>query len=116
MFCIRIISLGAAKLYEYSSDSQDSIFLSFELTHRVLCDSITLCQLTGQKTMKNNKEDDFLDRKQSRRKNIQNKTQKKSQSEDEDYFVSKKNKHNIKEKKEDYANEEWEDWDRYYNH
>ncbi len=64
--------------------------------------------------MKNNDEE-FLDRKQNRRKKLQNKDHKKPWV-DDDYIINKKNKHNIKEKKEHFDEEEWEDWDRYYNH
>lgn len=64
--------------------------------------------------MKNN-EEDFLERKQNRRKKLQNKGQKRDLI-DDDYIINKKNKHNIKEKKEHFEEEEWEDWDRFYNH
>lgn len=66
--------------------------------------------------MKNNKEEDFVDRKQNRRKKMQNKNVKKHPFDEEDSLASKKNKLNIREKKENLENEEWEDWDRYYNH
>jgi hypothetical protein len=64
--------------------------------------------------MKNNDEE-FLDRKQNRRKKLQNKDHKRPCA-DDDYIINKKNRHNIKEKKEHLDEEEWEDWDRYYNH
>lgn len=63
-----------------------------------------------------NNEEDNLDRKQNRRKKIQNKNQKRDLFIDDDYIVHKKNKQNIREKKENFEEEEWEDWDRYYNH
>lgn len=62
-----------------------------------------------------NDEDNFFERKQDRRKKFQNKSQKKDWSNDE-YIINKKTKHQIKEKKEHLDEEEWEDWDRYYNH
>jgi hypothetical protein len=62
-----------------------------------------------------NEEDNFFERKQDRRKKFQNKSQKKDWNNDE-HIINKKTKHEIKEKKEHLEEEEWEDWDRYYNH
>lgn len=63
------------------------------------------------------KDDDFLDRKNSRRKNIKHKSTKKYFIDDnEDNIIHKKIKNQIKQQKEEIDNEEWEDWDRYYNH
>ena len=63
------------------------------------------------------KDDDFLDRKTNRRKNIKHKTAKKHFIDDnEDKVIHKKIKNQIKQQKEEIDNEEWEDWDRYYNH
>jgi hypothetical protein len=63
------------------------------------------------------KDDDFLDRKTNRRKNIKQKSVKKHFIDDnEDIVIHKKIKNQIKQQKEEIDNEEWEDWDRYYNH
>lgn len=63
-------------------------------------------------------EDDFLDRKNDRRKKIKtSKFDKKNLSEDgDDKILNKKIKNQIRKQKEDFETEEWEDWDRYYNH
>ena len=63
------------------------------------------------------KDDDFLDRKTNRRKNIKQKSVKKHFIDDnEDIVIHKKIKNQIKQQKEEIDNEEWKDWDRYYNH
>lgn len=63
------------------------------------------------------KDDDFLDRKSNRRKNIKQKSVKRNPIDDnEEKIISKKLKNTIKQQKEEIDNEEWEDWDRYYNH
>lgn len=67
------------------------------------------------KSMK--QEDDFFDRKNNRRKKIKNKFDKKGPVEDnDDRFLNRKIKNQIKQQKEHLEEEEWEDWDRYYNH
>lgn len=48
-----------------------------------------------------NNEEDFLERKQNRRNKIQSKSQKKDWP-DDDYVIKKKNKYNVKEKKENF--------------
>jgi len=63
-----------------------------------------------------NNNEDNLDRKLNRRKKFQDKNFKKKEHRDEEYNLSKKSKYRVKEHKEDLQNEEWEDWDRYYNH
>ena len=63
-----------------------------------------------------NEEENFFDRKQDRKKKFQTKIQKKDLDNSDEYIVNKKHKHKIKEKKEHLKEEEWEDWDRYYNH
>jgi hypothetical protein len=63
--------------------------------------------------MKN--QDNFEDRKQSRRNKIKKENVKKHFFDDED--VRKHNvKKEIKKIKESFEDEEWEDWDKYYNH
>jgi|688.fasta_scaffold30177_2 hypothetical protein len=63
------------------------------------------------------KDDDFVDRKNDRRKNIKQKSVKKIfVDENDDKIIHKKIKNQIKQQKQEIDNEEWEDWDRYYNH
>ena len=64
--------------------------------------------------MKQNEEQP--DRKQERRDKINKKNIRKVDSDDD--FIRKKNieKKTIKRIKESFDDEEWEDWDRYYNH
>jgi hypothetical protein len=63
------------------------------------------------------KDDDFVDRKSDRRKNIKQKSIKKNFiNENDDNIIHKKIKNQIKQQKQEIDNEEWEDWDRYYNH
>ena len=65
--------------------------------------------------MKNNQED-FPNRKENRRKKIKNKNS--YREFDIDDPIEKKAKKNIDYRKhrEEIQEEEWEDWDRYYNH
>lgn len=61
-------------------------------------------------------DEDFLSRKNDRRKKIKDKNVGKNIFEDkDDRIISKKIKQEIKKQKEEIDNEEWEDWDRYYN-
>lgn len=55
------------------------------------------------------------ERKNKRRKNLGNKSDK-NYHDDEVYGLKKHNKEFKKKKKEDLEEEIWEDWDRYYNH
>ena len=60
--------------------------------------------------------DDFINRKEDRRRKFKNKNRKSHLDiEEENEKPSKVNKE-IKKIKQDYEDEEWEDWDRYYNH
>lgn len=65
--------------------------------------------------MKNN-EEDFTNRKENRRKKI--KTKNTYREFDTDDPVEKRAKKNLEYKKykEEFLEEDWEDWDRYYNH
>lgn len=64
----------------------------------------------------NDKED--FDRKDHRRKKIKIKTHKKQVDPVDSDFIDQGNptKGDIKKIKESFKDEEWEDWDRYYNH
>jgi hypothetical protein len=63
-----------------------------------------------------NESDDFSIRKEIRRSKIKNK-KKKYTSADEDPLEAKLRKQSeYKKIKQDFEEEEWEDWDRYYNH
>lgn len=64
------------------------------------------------------KDKDDFDRKDSRRKKINLKNNKKHiNSVDDDFIDNKKlSSKEIKKLKESFQDEEWEDWDRYYNH
>lgn len=64
--------------------------------------------------MKHNNDFSDKDRKSSRREKIKNKRNKHSY--DNEDFSPKDINNQIKKKKEDFQDEEWEDWDRYYNH
>jgi hypothetical protein len=64
--------------------------------------------------MKPNNEFPEKDRKLDRRDKIKNKRNK--QRYDDGDFSSKDINKQIKKQKEDLQDEEWEDWDRYYNH
>lgn len=64
--------------------------------------------------MKHNSDFSDKDRKTSRRDKIKNKRSKPRY--DADDFSPKDINNQIKKKKEDFQDEEWEDWDRYYNH
>ena len=61
-------------------------------------------------------EEDFPNRKESRRKKLKNKND--YREFDSDDPIEKKAKKNIdyKKYKEEAEEEEWENWDRYYNH
>lgn len=62
-------------------------------------------------------EEDFLSRKNERRKKIKNKdTTRKVFDDTEEKVINRKLKREIKKQKEEIYDEEWEDWDRYYNH
>lgn len=65
-------------------------------------------------------QEDFPNRKENRRQKLsKNKVTKKPDgSEDQDMVdkPSSKIKQEIKKIKQSYEDEEWEDWDRYYNH
>lgn len=65
-------------------------------------------------------QEDFPNRKENRRQKLnKNKSTKRSDGQ-EDHDVtdrpSSKIKQEIKKIKQGYEDEEWEDWDRYYNH
>lgn len=60
--------------------------------------------------------DDFSNRKEDRRQKLKNKTKKHHDNYDEENDKSSKIKHEIKKIKQNLEDEEWEDWDRYYNH
>ncbi len=64
------------------------------------------------------KDKEDFDRKDSRRKKINLKNNKKHVNSVDDDFVDNKklNSKEIKKLKESFQDEEWEDWDRYYNH
>jgi hypothetical protein len=64
--------------------------------------------------MKNNNEFPEKDRKLDRRDKIKNKRNK-PRYDDIDFSPKDINKQ-LKKQKEDFQDEEWEDWDRYYNH
>jgi hypothetical protein len=63
------------------------------------------------------KDKEDFDRKDSRRKKINLKNNKKHVNSVDDDFVDNKklNSKEIKKLKESFQDEEWEDWDRYYN-
>lgn len=62
------------------------------------------------------KQEDFPDRKSSRRDKItKNKHSRNRFDYDDDDIRKNKVKKEIKKIKESYDNEEWEDWDNYYN-
>lgn len=63
-----------------------------------------------------NKNDDFGNRKDFRRKKLQSKNLYKHNHPEDDIEAKSHKKKEIKKIKEDFDNEEWEDWDRYYNH
>lgn len=65
--------------------------------------------------MKNHNEFPDKDRKNCRREKFKNKRNKPSRY-DFDDLPPKNIEKNIKKKKEHFQEEEWEDWDRYYNH
>lgn len=64
--------------------------------------------------------EDFSERKDDRRKKLRLKNNKKrsksGDSYDDDIDVNSLIKKDIKKIKETFQDEEWEDWDRYYNH
>jgi hypothetical protein len=64
------------------------------------------------------KDKDDFDRKDNRRKKINLKNNKKHiNSIDDDFIENRKlDSKDIKKLKETFQDEEWEDWDRYYNH
>lgn len=64
--------------------------------------------------MKQNNDFSEKDRKITRRDKIKDKRNKPKNEEGD--FSKKDFNGQIKRKKEDFQNEEWEDWDRYYNH
>lgn len=68
--------------------------------------------------MKEKEKEDFTERKDDRRKKIKLKTNKKKVNEFEDDSLYRENiaKKEVKKLKESFQDEEWEDWDRYYNH
>lgn len=65
--------------------------------------------------MKNKEED--TDRKSTRREKIKKKNLRKDFSfDDENQEKNHLHKKELKKIKEEFEDEEWEDWDRYYNH
>jgi NRPS condensation-like uncharacterized protein len=60
-------------------------------------------------------QEDFSNRKETRRKKIKDRSTRKDY-EHEDPMERKASKNNIKKIKNEIEEEEWEDWDRYYNH
>jgi|688.fasta_scaffold92165_4 hypothetical protein len=64
--------------------------------------------------------EDFFEKKDDRRKKIKLKNNKKrsksSSGYEDDQDVNNLVKKDIKKIKETFQDEEWEDWDRYYNH
>lgn len=60
-------------------------------------------------------QEDFSNRKETRRKKIKDRSARR-EYEYEDPIERKANKNNIKKIKDEIEEEEWEDWDRYYNH
>lgn len=55
-------------------------------------------------------------RKDYRRKKLQDKNNHKDRMEYDDFEIKASKKRDVKKIKEDIQDEEWEDWDRYYNH
>lgn len=76
---------------------------------------IVVRRLNKEKKMKDTPED-FTNRKEARRKNIEQKNAKYKDFFDESLIKESKIKQEIKKKKQSFEDEEWEDWDRYYNH
>jgi hypothetical protein len=64
------------------------------------------------------KENEDFDRKDDRRKKIKLKNNKKDIDFIDDNFIDNKklSSKDVKKIKESFKDEEWEDWDRYYNH
>jgi hypothetical protein len=64
--------------------------------------------------MKNS--EDFPNRKEERREKFKKKNNRKpTRLGEDDCLENQRPKPDIKRLKEDFQNEEWEDWDRYYN-
>ena len=63
-----------------------------------------------------NKNEDSGSRKDFRRKKLQSKNLYKQNGFDDEIEAKNLNKKEIKKIKENFQDEEWEDWDRYYNH
>jgi hypothetical protein len=64
----------------------------------------------------NMKDDSNNDRKDFRRENLTKKKFLDKKQKLDDEFIESKKKSNFKQKKQEIDEEEWEDWDRYYNH
>lgn len=76
---------------------------------------ILLVMNFGLGKMKNKEED--TDRKSTRREKIKKKNLRKDFSfDDENQEKNHLHKKELKKIKEEFEDEEWEDWDRYYNH
>jgi hypothetical protein len=63
-----------------------------------------------------NKNEDSGSRKDFRRKKLQSKNLYKQNGFDDEIEAKNLKKKEIKKIKENFQDEEWEDWDRYYNH
>lgn len=63
-----------------------------------------------------NKPEENQDRKQERRKKFSKPKNKNKEYVDDDKDIKHTQKKEIKKIKESFQDEEWEDWDRYYNH
>jgi hypothetical protein len=64
--------------------------------------------------MKNS--EDFTNRKETRRKNLKSKNIKKERELDSFDVPQSEVRKEIKKKKQTLDDDEWEDWERYYNH
>jgi hypothetical protein len=61
-------------------------------------------------------QDDFSNRKEHRRKKIKDRSSRRIYENDDPIERKASKNNNVKKIKNEIEEEEWEDWDRYYNH